>query len=64
MAKVRILSGNQAGAVVELPQVEAECAIDSGYAVAVADVPAPRLAPKAPPKPLKPQNRDSERSRG
>ena len=30
--KVRILSGNQAGAVVDMPQIEAENAIATGYA--------------------------------
>ena len=38
--KVRILSGNQAGAVVEMRQVEAESAIAFGYAAPVLeDVP-------------------------
>jgi hypothetical protein len=49
--KVRILSGNQCGSVVEMPRGEAEVAIATGYAEAVLeDVPAvgvPRVAPKA-----------------
>jgi len=29
--KVRILSGNQAGQILELPEIEAQNAIDTGY---------------------------------
>lgn len=51
MPKVRYLSGNQAGAVVELPEIEAQCAIDTGYAEPFVEAapkkkPEPRLAPK------------------
>lgn len=38
MPKVRILSGNQAGGVVEMDQPAAESAIASGYGEAVAEV--------------------------
>lgn len=39
--KVRIRSGSQSGAVVELSQPEAESAIATGYAEAYVDPPAP-----------------------
>jgi hypothetical protein len=48
--KVRILSGNQARQVVELPQLEAEVAISTGYGES-AEPPAP--TPK--PEPAKPE---------
>jgi hypothetical protein len=35
--KVKIVSGNQAGLVQDLPQVEAEVAVATGYAVAVTE---------------------------
>lgn len=38
--KVRILSGNQAGAVVEMPVTEAEVNISTGFAEAVIESPA------------------------
>jgi hypothetical protein len=34
---VKILSGNQAGEIQDLPQVEAEVAISTGFAAAVAE---------------------------
>lgn len=37
--KVRILSGNQKGAVVEMGQTEAESAIGTGFAEAVVEAP-------------------------
>jgi hypothetical protein len=43
--KVRILSGSQAGAVVEMPATEAECAVATGYAERF--VPAPDPEPEA-----------------
>lgn len=47
--KVRILSGNQKGAVVEMPQTEAEVNIATGFAEAVtelAPVPKPESSVK------------------
>lgn len=41
MPKVRILSGNQAGAVIEMSQPEAESAITSGFAEAYTEPPKP-----------------------
>ena len=43
--KVRILSGNNAGAVVEMDKTEAEVNIATGYAEAVSDEPAPKVEP-------------------
>lgn len=43
--KVRILSGNEKGGVVDLPLPAAESAIATGYAEAFAEAPAPP-APK------------------
>jgi len=55
MPKVRILSGNDAGAVVDMPTTEAECAIATGFAAEYAEpISAPRLAPKQP-KPEEPK---------
>lgn len=48
MPKVRILSGNQTGAVVPMDGPAAESAIASGYAEAVVDV-EPVVEPVAPP---------------
>ena len=48
--KVRILSGSQVGAVVEMGQSEAESAIATGFAATVKDAPPP-FKPKANPKP-------------
>lgn len=53
MPKVRYLSGNQAGAVVDLPEIEAQCAIDTGYAEpfverTLKEKQKPRLAPPPP----------------
>jgi hypothetical protein len=50
--KVRIKSGDQAGAVVELPRPEAEAALSTGYAEAVVEEAAeaedaPAAAPKS-----------------
>lgn len=47
MPKVRILSGNQKGAVVDLPRNEAEAAIDTGYGEAFVE-PAVEPAPAKP----------------
>jgi hypothetical protein len=49
--KVRILSGNNAGAVVEMDQTEAEVNLATGYAEAVPDEPRVVVAPK--PTPVK-----------
>ena len=35
--KVRILSGNQTGAVLDLPQAEATAALDTGFAEVIVD---------------------------
>ena len=43
--KVRILSGNQAGAVVELPQTEAENALSTGFAEVFVEEPEPIVVP-------------------
>ena len=43
--KVRILSGNQKGAVVEMPRTEAEANIATGYCEAYVE-PAPAPEPK------------------
>ena len=49
--KVRILSGNQTGAVVEMSKTEAEANISTGYAEAVAEeVKEPKPEPEAKPK--------------
>ncbi len=49
--KVRILSGNQTGAVVEMSKTEAEANISTGYAEAVAEEVAPVKAPESDPEP-------------
>jgi translation initiation factor 2 gamma subunit (eIF-2gamma) len=41
--RVKIISGNQAGTVQDLPQVEAEVAISTGYAERVVELDGPRL---------------------
>jgi hypothetical protein len=52
--KVRILSGNQTGAVVEMPVKEAEANIATGYAEAVIEeapsVSEPEPEPEPPPR--------------
>jgi len=60
MPKVRIISGNNTGVVVDLPEVEAEAAIDSGYAVAFVEKTKAKVAELKPaPKP----ERDPRRRR-
>lgn len=49
MVKVEILSGNQAGQVVEMGRTEAQAACDTGYARAVDELPAPIGAAPATP---------------
>lgn len=53
MPKVRILSGSQAGAVVEMDRTSAESAVGSGYAESVLDVrePEPVADPESVPPP-------------
>jgi hypothetical protein len=48
--KVRILSGSQAGAVVDLPVTEAESAIGTGYAERFAPAPDPEPEAEEPKK--------------
>lgn len=45
--KVRVLSGNQKGGVVDLPVPAAESAIASGYAEAFVEAPAVEAVPPA-----------------
>ncbi len=52
--KVRIKSGSQAGAIVEMDTVSAQNNIATGYAEAVPDELAPRLVPKPAP-PVEPE---------
>jgi len=49
MTKVRIRSGNQAGAVVEMSDTEAQTNVDTGFAEYVA--PETAVTPAAPPSP-------------
>lgn len=49
--KVEILSGSQAGAIVEMDQPAAESAIASGYAKAVAEKPKGDKKPRGDKKP-------------
>jgi hypothetical protein len=55
--RVRILSGSQAGAVVDMPDAEALQNVSSGFAELVPEVPVVSVpaakAVKAPPKPKK-----------
>lgn len=54
--RIEILSGNQRGQIVDLPQTEAECVIATGYGRSVEEAvstpvpaaPAPARTPKAP----------------
>jgi hypothetical protein len=47
--KVRILSGNNRGQIVEMPRTEAEVNIATGYAEAVKEEPVPVPMPKKKP---------------
>lgn len=53
MPKVKIVSGNMAGAVVEMPQAEAEAAFATGFGEPVAEKgkPKPKVEPKLEPPP-------------
>lgn len=56
--KVRILSGNEKGAVVEMPQLEAEAALSTGYAEEYKEPePEPKAKRKPEPEPEKPAKR-------
>ena len=47
--RIEILSGNQKGQIVDLPQTEAECSIATGYARSLEEaVPQPAQAAAAP----------------
>jgi len=64
MVKVRIVSGNQAGAVVEMSETEAQANVATGFAEYVFDAPAraPALHPRLvnPGKSVKREPQDSE----
>ena len=61
--RIEILSGNQKGQIVDLPQTEAECSIATGYARSLEEAvpqpaPAAAAAPKAkPPTPKAPKGK-------